>query len=82
MSAFLGYLACAFLLRECDSLSVLLVNTVIRDLTSKNVYVVAMALCASCHVIPPDHVTVLLPVLEDRLKHSNVSIMWVIAEFA
>ncbi|XP_023710793.1 AP-4 complex subunit epsilon-1 isoform X2 [Cryptotermes secundus] len=67
----MGYLACAFLLRECDSLAVLLVNTILRDLTSKNIYVVAMALCASCHVFPHDQVTVLLPVLEEKLKHPS-----------
>ncbi|XP_021918048.1 AP-4 complex subunit epsilon-1-like isoform X2 [Zootermopsis nevadensis] len=67
----MGYLACAFLLRECDSLSVLLVNTIFRDLTSKNMYVVAMALSASCHLVSPDQVTVLLPVLEEKLKHPS-----------
>jgi hypothetical protein len=77
---FLGYLACAFLLRECDSLSVLLVNTIFRDLTSKNMYVVAMALSASCHLIPPDQVTVLLPVLEEKLKHPSVSSLPVIRD--
>lgn len=77
----MGYLACAFLLHECDSLSVLLVNTVIRDLTCKNIYVVVMALCASCHIIPPDQVTVVLPVLEEKLTHPNVSILWVITGF-
>lgn len=81
VSVFLGYLACAFLLHEGDSLSVLLVNTVIRDLTCKNIYVVAMALCASCHIIPPDQVTVLLPVLEEKLKHPNVSMLWIITGF-
>jgi len=40
----------------------------------KNIYVVAMALCASCHIIPPDQVTVLLPVLEEKLKHPNAYI--------
>jgi hypothetical protein len=81
VSLFLGYLACAFLLYESDSLSVLLVNTVIRDLTCKNIYVVAMALCASCHIIPPDQMVVLLPVLQEKLKHPNVSILWIITGF-
>jgi hypothetical protein len=40
-------------------------------------YVVAMALCASCHIIPADQVAVLLPVLEEKLKHPNVSILWI-----
>lgn len=80
ISVFLGYLACAFLLRECDSLTVLLVNTILRDLTSKNIYVVAMALCASCHVFPHDQVTVLLPVLEEKLKHPSVSRFWLLTK--
>jgi hypothetical protein len=39
-----------------------------------------MALSASCHFIPPDQVTVLLPVVEEKLKHSSVSRFLVMRE--
>ncbi|XP_069674003.1 AP-4 complex subunit epsilon-1-like [Periplaneta americana] len=67
----MGYLACSFLLHESDPLSVLLVNTILRDLTSKNIFVIAMALSASCHFIPPDQAPALLPLVDDKLKHPS-----------
>ncbi|PSN42024.1 hypothetical protein C0J52_08244 [Blattella germanica] len=42
-----------------------------KKLGDKNMFVVAMALSASCHLVPPDQATVLLPILEEKLCHTN-----------
>ncbi|KAJ9584605.1 hypothetical protein L9F63_021047, partial [Diploptera punctata] len=62
----MGYLACGFLLRDSDPLCVLLVNTIVRDLMSKNILIVAMSLSACCHLVPADQATVILPIFKNK----------------
>lgn len=72
---FSGYLACSYLLHKTDPLSVLLVNTILRDMSNKNVIIVALALSASCCCIQPEDLPILLPLVDEKLKHSSVSII-------
>lgn len=67
----IGYLACVCLLKRSDPLTVLLVNTILRDLNSKNVLCISMALTAACSLIPTDQASVFLPLAVEKLKHSN-----------
>ncbi|XP_049939262.1 AP-4 complex subunit epsilon-1-like isoform X1 [Schistocerca serialis cubense] len=67
----IGYLACVCLLKRSDPLTVLLVNTILRDISSKNVLCISMALTAACSLIPTDQASVFLPLAVEKLKHSN-----------
>ncbi|XP_065336280.1 AP-4 complex subunit epsilon-1-like isoform X2 [Cloeon dipterum] len=71
----MGYVACCCLLNEKNELSLLLVNTLCRDLGSNNVAVVGLAISALCSApIPRDAVPALLPALLDRLHHPKAYI--------
>lgn len=67
----MGYMVCVQLLKDSHQLSMLLVNTIIRDLASRNMVTIAMALAATCHLIPPDQAPAVLPMVADKLSHSN-----------
>lgn len=67
----MGYMVCVQLLKDCHQLSMLLVNTIIRDLASRNMVTISMALAATCHLIPPDQASAVLPMVADKLSHSN-----------
>ncbi|XP_067004637.2 AP-4 complex subunit epsilon-1 isoform X2 [Anabrus simplex] len=66
-----GYLASVFFLQEQHPLSVLLVNTIVRDLSSRNIMILAMALTATCYLIPSNQAPTVLPLIADRLNHQN-----------
>ena len=66
-------MVCIQLLRDSHDLSPLLINTVLRDLASRNVITIAMALAASCYLIPPDQAGSVLSMVVDKLNNSNVS---------
>lgn len=65
---------CVQLFKDSHQLSMLLVNTIIRDLASRNMVTMAMALAATCHLIPPDQASAVLPMVVDKLTHSNVCV--------
>ncbi|KAK3919365.1 AP-4 complex subunit epsilon-1 [Frankliniella fusca] len=67
----MGYMVCVQLLKDSHQLSMLLVNTIIRDLASRNMVTIAMALAATCHLIPADQASSVLPMVADKLTHSN-----------
>lgn len=67
----MGYMVCVNLLKDSHQLSMLLVNTIIRDLASRNMVTIAMALAATCHLIPADQASSVLPMVADKLTHSN-----------
>jgi AP-4 complex subunit epsilon-1 len=76
LNCFTGYAACCCLLQEKNELNLLLVNTLVRDLESKNVAVVGLALSALCSApLPPDAIPSVLPGVIKRLHHSTVKLM-------
>jgi vesicle coat complex subunit len=71
----LGYAASCCLLREGQELCLLLINTLVRDLSSSNLAVIGLALSALCSApLPTEAIPTLLPVLRDRLAHPTVRI--------
>ncbi|XP_022109150.1 AP-4 complex subunit epsilon-1-like isoform X2 [Acanthaster planci] len=66
-----GYLAVGLFLHESHELILLLVNTLQRDLTSTNMLHNCMALGAICQLIGPEMVPAILPLVEEKLKHSK-----------
>ncbi|XP_059479239.1 AP-4 complex subunit epsilon-1-like isoform X1 [Neocloeon triangulifer] len=71
----MGYVACCCLLNETNELNLLLVNTLVRDLASKNVAIVGLALCALCSApLPTEVIPSILPAVLDRLNHSTAYI--------
>ncbi|CAB4054288.1 AP4E1 [Lepeophtheirus salmonis] len=67
----IGYLTSVALLKESqDPLNLLLVNTIIKDLSSKNPIEINFALCASSsHLIPDEVIPLLLPSLISKTTH-------------
>ncbi|KAG8222241.1 hypothetical protein J437_LFUL001439 [Ladona fulva] len=78
----LGYLFCSYLLGSSHELSLLMVNTMVRDLapqssavspydSSNNPIAVGAALSATCYLTPLDSVSTLLPLVLDKLNHPS-----------
>ena len=57
----MGYLACALFLSEGDDLILLLINTIVRDLGSKNVMEVNIALTAAVELTPGEMAPMIFP---------------------
>ncbi|XP_078540950.1 AP-4 complex subunit epsilon-1 isoform X4 [Lissotriton helveticus] len=66
-----GYLAVSLFLHENHELLVLLVNTVLKDLQSTNLVEVCMALTVVSQIFPREMIPAVLPLIEDKLKHSK-----------
>ena len=69
---FLGYLACCLMLKESDELILLLINTVMKDLKSKNVMEVNIALIAAIHLTPKEMFPMVLPLIYEKTTHTKV----------
>ncbi|XP_046391335.1 AP-4 complex subunit epsilon-1-like [Ischnura elegans] len=77
----LGYLFCSYLLEPTHELSLLMVNTILRDLSlqssiasyddSQDPFAVAAALAAACYLIPVDSISTILPHVLDKLNHPS-----------
>ncbi|XP_071446746.1 AP-4 complex subunit epsilon-1-like [Hetaerina americana] len=78
----MGYLFCSYLLEPSHELSLLMVNTILRDLSlptsigasyddSQDPFAVAAALTASCYLIPLDSISSVLPHVVDKLNHPS-----------
>eukprot|EP00096_Caligus_rogercresseyi_P004346 TRINITY_DN1857_c0_g1_i1.p1 TRINITY_DN1857_c0_g1~~TRINITY_DN1857_c0_g1_i1.p1 ORF type:complete len:745 (+),score=140.84 TRINITY_DN1857_c0_g1_i1:100-2334(+) len=67
----IGYLASVALLKDPeDPLNLLLVNTILKDLGSKNIVEINLALIASSsHIIPDEVLPLLLPSLTSKTTH-------------
>ena len=71
----LGYLALTTVLSSTSrELVYLAVNTILKDVTSKYIENILLSLDAICHLVIVDLVPVLLPVIEQRLKHQNPAV--------
>ena len=66
-----GYLACSLLLQDTDEESLLLVNTLVKDLASRNVLEVNMALTAMAHLAPPETTAMTAPLLLEKTAHTK-----------
>lgn len=69
----LGYLACTLLLKESDELILLLINTIIKDLSSKNIMEINIALSAVVYLTPVEMAPMLVPILLEKLTHAKVT---------
>ena len=67
-----GYLACTLLLNESSDLILLLINTIIKDLGSKNVLEINIALTAAIYLTPKDVGPMMIPILLDKTTHTKV----------
>ncbi|KAK7790537.1 hypothetical protein R5R35_011943 [Gryllus longicercus] len=67
----IGYLSCIFLIKDSDPVSILIMNTIQRDLGSKNILVVAMAASATCYLVPKYLASTVLPLLAEKLHHPS-----------
>ncbi|XP_014680274.1 PREDICTED: AP-4 complex subunit epsilon-1-like [Priapulus caudatus] len=67
----IGYLAASLCFDEDNELALLLVNTIQRDMSSTNVLEVCMALNACTYFISADLAPLILPIVQDKLKHEK-----------
>eukprot|EP00095_Tigriopus_kingsejongensis_P009284 maker-scaffold175_size286436-snap-gene-1.50 protein:Tk09284 transcript:maker-scaffold175_size286436-snap-gene-1.50-mRNA-1 annotation:"ap-4 complex subunit epsilon-1" len=67
----MGYLACTLLLTDDEELILLLINTILRDLKSKNVIEVNIALVAAIHLTPKEMSPMLIPILLTKTTHTK-----------
>ncbi len=67
-----GYLACTLLLKDSDEETLLLVNTLVKDLGGKNVVEVNIALTAMAYLVPPEMAAMVVPILLEKTTHSKV----------
>lgn len=67
----IGYLAAALFLSSEHELAILLVNTIQRDLRSAQPLEIACALTAAGALLGIDTIPAVLPLVCDRLRHSN-----------
>ena len=68
---FLGYMACVMFLQEKDDLILLLINTIMRDLQSKNEAENNMALIAAAYLVPREMTPMLIPIVIEKTQHSR-----------
>ncbi|CAG8450341.1 9270_t:CDS:10 [Diversispora eburnea] len=66
-----GYLACSLFLDETHELSIMLINTLQKDLQSNNYLEICSALTALCHVLNPEIIPAILKLVEEKLTHKN-----------
>lgn len=59
------------LISEHDELILLLINTILKDLKSKNVIEVNIALIAAIHLTPKEMAPMLLPILQEKTTHTK-----------
>ncbi|CAG8578175.1 3787_t:CDS:10 [Paraglomus occultum] len=69
-----GYLACSLFLYETHELSIMLINTVQKDLKSSNELEVNAAISALCSLLYPEMIPAVIQLIEGALKHSNDSV--------
>ncbi|CAG8612959.1 8865_t:CDS:10 [Paraglomus brasilianum] len=69
-----GYLACSLFLYETHELSIMLINTVQKDLNSNNELEVNAAISALCSLLYPEMIPAVIQLIEGALKHSNDSV--------
>ena len=67
----LGYLASSLLLNPHDDLTLLLINTIQKDLQSTNMLDNCTALTVVGHLISTEHVPSILPLVVKKLQHSR-----------
>ncbi len=67
-----GYLACTLLLKDSDEETLLLVNTLVKDLGGKNVVEGNIALTAMAYLVPPEMSAMVVPILLEKTTHSKV----------
>ena len=67
-----GYLACTLLLNESSDLTLLLINTIIKDLGSKNVVEINTALTAAVYLTPREVAPMIIPILLEKTTHTKV----------
>ncbi|KAF8821991.1 adapter-related protein [Cardiosporidium cionae] len=67
----LGYLACKLLLRREDELTLLLINTMQKDLISNNKLVVLSVLSCICSLLNSELVPSLIPAIRKLLSHDS-----------
>ena len=68
----IGYLACTLLLNDSSDLILLLINTIIKDLGSKNVIEINTALTAAVYLTPKDVAPMMIPILLEKTTHTKV----------
>ncbi|CAJ0826946.1 6161_t:CDS:10 [Entrophospora sp. SA101] len=64
-----GYLACSLFLHETHELSIMLINTILKDLQSNDHLEICAALTALCHLLNPDMKPAVIGIVEDKLNH-------------
>ncbi|KAF0548392.1 AP-4 complex subunit epsilon [Gigaspora margarita] len=65
----IGYLACSLFLHETHELSIMLINTLQKDLKSSNYLEVCAALTALCHLLNKDMIPAVFGLVEEALSH-------------
>ncbi|KAL0242657.1 hypothetical protein GEMRC1_005220 [Eukaryota sp. GEM-RC1] len=65
----LGYLVCSLCLHPDHDLLVLLVNSLQRDLKSKNPLVIAFALAAACRLLPAEMIPAVIDLVANLIDH-------------
>ncbi|RIB15384.1 armadillo-type protein [Gigaspora rosea] len=65
----IGYLACSLFLHETHELSIMLINTLQKDLKSNNYLEVCAALTALCHLLNKDMIPAEFGLVEEALSH-------------
>ncbi|CAG8556266.1 18047_t:CDS:10, partial [Gigaspora rosea] len=63
------YLACSLFLHETHELSIMLINTLQKDLKSNNYLEVCAALTALCHLLNKDMIPAVFGLVEEALSH-------------
>ena len=64
-------MACVMFLQEKDDLILLLINTIMRDLQSKNEAENNMALIAAAYLVPREMTPMLIPIVIEKTQHSR-----------
>ncbi len=67
----IGYMACAMFLENDSSLILLLINTIIKDLSSTNVMENNIALITAAELVPTEMSSMLVPILIEKTAHSK-----------
>ncbi|RIA93751.1 armadillo-type protein [Glomus cerebriforme] len=64
-----GYLACSLFLHETHELSIMLINTIQKDLRSSNYLEVCAALTALCQLLNTEMIPAVFGLVEEKLSH-------------
>lgn len=68
---YLGYLAASLCFGDNHELTLLLFNTIQRDLSSTNILQVCMALTACTYFVSNEMTPLILPMIEEKVKHDE-----------